>query len=178
VKICVFGAGAIGGYLAGFLAKSGADVSVVARGAHLQAIRDNGLKVELPDGNIVQARPRASDKPGDLGPQDAVLVTVKAPSLPSVADLIAPLLGPKTQVAFITNGIPWWYFLDHGGADDGRSLALLDPGDRLRTVVGRERVVGGIAWPASSIPAPGVVRMISGHSRGTFLGRPDGKATP
>jgi len=177
VKICVFGAGAIGGYLAGFLGKSGAEVSVVARGAHLKAIQDNGLKVELPDGSGVHSRPRASDKPADLGSQDAVLVTVKAPSLPSVADLIGPLLGPKTQVAFITNGIPWWYFLDHGGPNDGRSLALLDPGNRLRTVIGRERVVGGVAWPASSIPTPGVVK-ISGHSRGTFFGRPDGKTTP
>ncbi|MBM3532192.1 MAG: 2-dehydropantoate 2-reductase [Alphaproteobacteria bacterium] len=177
MKICVFGAGAIGGYLAGFLGKSGAEVSVVARGAHLKAIQDDGLRVELPEGSGVHSRPRASDNPAELGPQDAVLVTVKAPSLPSVADLIGPLLGPKTQVAFITNGIPWWYFLDHGGGDDGRSLALLDPGDRLRTVIGRERVIGGIAWPASSIPSPGIVR-ISGHSRGTFFGRPDGRTTP
>jgi len=177
VKICVFGAGAIGGYLAGFLSKSSAEISVVARGTHLKAIQENGLKVELPEGASVPSRPRASDKPADLGVQDAVLVTVKAPSLPSVADQIGPLLGPKTQVAFITNGIPWWYFLDHGGPNDGQSLPLLDPGDRLRTLIGRERIVGGIAWPASSIPSPGVVK-ISGHSRGTFFGRPDGRTTP
>ncbi|MSP49549.1 MAG: 2-dehydropantoate 2-reductase [Alphaproteobacteria bacterium] len=178
MKICIFGAGAIGGYLAGFLAKSGADVSVVARGTHLQAIRERGLTVELADGGSVHARPKASDKPTDLGPQDAVIVTVKAPSLPSVADAIGPLLGPETPVAFLANGIPWWYFLGHGGPDDGRRLPLLDPGDRLRTAVGPERVVGGVIWPASSVPSPGVIKMISGNSRGTFLGRPDGRTTP
>ena len=120
MKICIFGAGAIGGYIAGFLAKSGADVSVVARGAHLKAIQENGLTVELADGARIQPRPKASDDPATLGPQDAVLVTVKAPALPSVAGAIGPLLGAKTPVAFLTNGIPWWYFLGHGGPDDGR----------------------------------------------------------
>ncbi len=177
MRICVFGAGAIGGYLAGFLAKSGADVSVVARGAHLKAIQEKGLTVELPDGAPVRSTPRASDDPARLGPQDAVLVTVKAPALPSVAGAIGPLLKPKTPVAFLTNGIPWWYFLGHGGPDDGRSLSLLDPGDRLRAAVGAERVVGGVAWPASAVPSPGVIK-IRGHSRGTFLGRPDGSSTP
>jgi 2-dehydropantoate 2-reductase len=177
VKICIFGAGAIGGYMAGFLGKSGADVSVVARGAHLKAIQENGLTVELPDGSSVQSRPRASDKPEAIGPQDAVLVTVKAPALPSVADAIGPLLGPDTLVAFLTNGIPWWYFLGHGGPDDGRSLPLLDPGDRLRTAIGKERVVGGVAWPASAVPSPGVIK-IRGHSRGIILGMPDGSMSP
>ena len=177
MRICIFGAGAIGGYIAGFLAKAGADVSVVARGQHLKAIQENGLTVEQADGASIQARPRASDDPATLGPQDAVLVTVKAPALPSVAGAIAPLLGPKTPVAFLTNGIPWWYFLGHGGPDDGRSLALLDPSDRLRRAIGKERVVGGVAWPASAVPSPGVIR-IRGHSRGTILGMPDGSASP
>ncbi len=177
MKICIFGAGAIGGYIAGFLAKSGADVSVVARGAHLKAIQDNGLTVEQADGPSIHAKVNASDDPAKLGPQDAVLVTVKAPALPSVAGAIGPLLGPTTPVAFLTNGIPWWYFLGHGGPDDGRSLALLDPGDRLRRAIGKERVVGGVAWPASAVPSPGVIR-IRGHSRGTILGMPDGSASP
>ena len=177
MKICIFGAGAIGGYIAGFLAKSGADVSVVARGQHLKAIQENGLTVELADGAKIHARPKASDDPAKLGPQDAVLVTVKAPALPSVAGAIGPLLGAKTPVAFLTNGIPWWYFLGHGGPDDGRSLSLLDPSDRLRAAIGPARVVGGVAWPASAVPEPGVIR-IRGHSRGTFLGRPDGTTTP
>ncbi len=178
MKLCIFGAGAIGGYLAAYFAKSGADVSVVARGAHLEAIKERGLTVELADGSKLEARPRASADPTELGRQDAVIVTVKAPSLPSVAAAIGPLIGPETQVAFLGNGIPWWYFLAHGGADDGKSLALLDPGDRLRAAVGLEQLVGGVIWPASSVPAPGVVKMISGNSRGTFLGRPDGRTTP
>ena len=177
MRICVFGAGAIGGYLAGYLANSGADVSVVVRGAHLKAIQADGLRVEV-DGNVIHTRPRASDDPATLGRQDAVLVTVKAPSLPSVAATIAPLLGPDTPVAFINNGVPWWYFMGHGGAMDGNRLPLLDPGDALWNVVGPARTVGGIFWPASSVPAPGHIRMVSGASRGTVLGAPDGVTTP
>ena len=177
LRICVFGAGAIGGYMAGLLAKSGADVSVVVRGAHLRAIQAEGLKVEI-DGGIVHSHPRASDDPASLGVQDAVLVTVKAPSLPSVAATIAPLLGPDTPVAFINNGIPWWYFMGHGGAMDGTHLPLLDPGAGLWNAVGPHRTVGGIFWPASSVPAPGHVRMVSGAARGTVLGAPDGVTMP
>ena len=177
MKICVYGAGAIGGYLAGFLAQGGADVSVVARGAHLQAIREGGLKVETADGDV-HVRVRASDDPAELGVQDAVLVSVKAPSLPSVAAGIAPLLGPDTPAAFLNNGVPWWYFMHHGGAQDGARLPLLDPGDGLWNAVGPARTVGGIFWPASSVPAPGVVRLVSGAGRGTVLGAPDGLATP
>ena len=178
MKLCVFGAGAIGGYLAASLAAAGNEVSVVARGGHLQAIQAKGLTVELADGGALHARPRASDDPAALGPQDAVLVTVKAPSLPSVAAGIGKLIGPDTLVAFIGNGVPWWYFLAHGGPNDAKSLALLDPGDRLRQAVPLEQLVGGVIWPAASVPAPGVVKMISGKSRGTFLGRPDGRSTP
>ena len=131
MKVCVFGAGAIGGHVAGRLAKGGAEVSVVARGAHLAAIRANGLRVELPD-EVIDCRPAASADPAELGPQDAVVVTVKAPALPSVAAAIAPLLGPDTAVAFVMNGIPWWYFHAHGGALDGRRLPLAR--SRRRTV--------------------------------------------
>lgn len=176
VKICVFGAGSVGGYLAGFLAKGGADVSVVARGAHLAAIHANGLTVETPDGSINMKLP-ASDNPGDLGRQDAVLVTVKAPSLPHVAATIAPLLGRDTSVAFPMNGIPWWYFHAHGGELDGRRLPHLDPGDALWNTIGPQRAIGGIFWPACSVPAPGVVRLLTGAGRGTVFGEPDGSTT-
>src|SRR5438046_1398396 len=114
MRICVFGAGAVGGYLAGFLAQGGAEVSVVARGAHLAAIRANGLRVETPD-SAITVKLSASDNPADLGPQDAVIVAVTAPALPTVAATIAPLLAADTPVAFPMNGIPWWYFHAHGG---------------------------------------------------------------
>ena len=177
MKICVFGAGAIGGYLAGLLGASGAETSIVARGPHLAAIRASGLRVELP-GKHVSAHVMASDDPAELGPQDAVIVTVKAPSLPSVAGSIGPLLAPHTVVAFVTNGIPWWYFYRHGGALDGQRIARLDPEGALWTKVGPERVIGGIAWPASSVPEPGLVRLLSGETLGTTFGEPDGSSSP
>lgn len=176
MRICIYGAGAIGGYMAGLLAKAGIDTSVVVRGAHMKAIQENGLKVELEDG-IVHSHPRASDDPASLGKQDAVLVTVKVPSLPSVAAGIAPLLGPDTPVVFVNNGIPWWYFMNHGGAADGTRIPRLDPNDALWNAVGPARTIGGIFWPASSVPAPGHVRMVSGASRGTTIGAPDGVTT-
>ena len=177
MRICVFGAGAIGGYLAGFLAHAGHDVSVVVRGAHLKAIQDGGLKVEV-EGKVIHTHPKASADPASLGVQDAVLVTVKAPSLPSVAETITPLLGPDTPVVFINNGIPWWYFMAHGGPMDGRRLPVMDPGDALWTTIGPARTVGGIFWPASQVPEPGYVRMVSGAGRGTTIGAPDGVVTP
>ncbi|MDB5374812.1 MAG: 2-dehydropantoate 2-reductase, partial [Belnapia sp.] len=107
MRICIYGPGAIGGYLAGRLAKGGAEVSVVARGAQLAAIRERGLLVRTAEGNI-HCRPHASADPAELGPQDAVVVCTKVPALAGVARAIAPLLGPETPVAFVTNGIPWW----------------------------------------------------------------------
>jgi len=177
LRICVFGAGSVGGYLAGSLARGSADVSVVARGAHLAAIRGGGLTVETPDATI-NARLPASDDPADLGPQDAVIVTVKAPSLPAVAATIGPLLGADTAVAFVMNGIPWWYFHGHADPFEGRRLPRLDPGDALWRAVGPERAIGGVFWPACSVPAPGVVRLLTGAGRGTVFGEPAGTTTP
>ncbi len=177
MRICVFGAGSVGGYLAGYLSRGGADVSVVARGAHLAAIRANGLTVETPDETLTVRLP-ASDKPDDLGRQDVVLVTVKAPSLPDVAATIAPLLGPDTAVAFVMNGIPWWYFHAHGGASDGRQLPLLDPSGALWRVAGPERAIGAVFWPACSVPAPGVIRLLTGAGSGTVFGEPSNAVTP
>ncbi len=175
MRICIFGAGAIGGFIAGYLARAGADVSVVARGAHLAAIRADGLTVEAPDESFT-VRVRASDDPAELGAQDGVLVTVKAPALPGVALQMAPLLGPDTPVAFLTNGVPWWYFHGHGGSFEGRNIARLDPDGGIWTAIGA-RTVGGIAWPASSVPRPGVVRVLSPKSRPTILGAIDGVTT-
>ena len=193
MRLCVYGAGAVGGYLAGFLARGGAEVSVVARGAHLAAIRADGLRVETPD-EALTVRVAASDDPAVLGPQDAVLVTVKAPALGEVAARIGPLLGPETAVAFVMNGIPWWYFhalgtplgtrqggawdgAAGGGADgtaDGQAIPLLDPAGELARSVGASRAIGGVFWPACSVPRPGVVRLLTGAGRGTSLGEPDG----
>src|SRR6185312_2555177 len=108
MRICVYGAGAIGGHLAVRLARGGAEISVIARGAHLAAIRENGLTVHAVDG-IHRVRVAATDDPATLGAQDAVFVTVKAPALPQVAAGIGPLLKSRTPVAFVMNGIPWWY---------------------------------------------------------------------
>ena len=176
MRICVFGAGAVGGYLAGFLARGGAEVSVVARGAHLAAIRADGLRVETPD-EAITVRVAASDDAAELGPQDAVLVTVKAPGLAEMATRIGPLLGPETSVVFVMNGIPWWYFHGLGGPRDGEAIPLLDPGGGLARSVGARRAIGGVFWPACSVPRPGVVRLLTGAGRGTVLGEPDGAAS-
>ncbi len=177
MRICIFGAGAIGGFIAAYMARAGVDVSVVARGAHLRAIRANGLTVETRDEKFTVPI-TASDDPAALGPQDGVVVTVKTPALPTVARTIAPLLRDDTPVAFLNNGVPWWYFHGHGGKLDGRRLPLLDPDDVIWNAIGPRRTVGGIAWPASSVPHPGVIHVNDPKYRATILGPPDGVATP
>lgn len=176
MKVCVFGAGAIGGHLAGRLAKGGAEVSVVARGPHLEAIRAKGLLVRAPDGDI-HAPVRASMDPAELGPQDAVIVTVKAPALPSVAAAIGPLLRPDTPVAFVMNGIPWWYFHAQGGPQDGMRLPKVDPEDAVWNAVGPQRAIGGVVYSACTVTAPGEVLVESQRSR-VVLGEPDGARSP
>ncbi len=173
MKVCVFGAGAIGGHLAVRLVRGGADVSVVARGAQLAAIRQAGLKVIAADGEF-EARVRASADPAELGAQDAVLVTVKAPALPEVAATIAPLLGPDTPVAFVMNGIPWFYFHAIGGALEGRRLPKIDPGDALWRSVGPERAIAGVVYAASAVIRPGVIELENPNSR-VVLGEADGR---
>ncbi|WP_135466441.1 ketopantoate reductase family protein [Crenalkalicoccus roseus] len=176
MRICVYGPGAIGGHLAARLAKGGAEVSVVARGAQLEAIRARGLAVRAADG-VIECRPRASDDPAELGPQDAVVVTTKVPALPSVAARIAPLLGADTPVAFVTNGIPWWYFDWHGGPREGDRVPEADPGDVVRRAVGVERAIGGVIYSACSVAEPGVVEVTSRTSK-LILGEPDGARSP
>lgn len=184
MRICVYGAGAIGGHLAGRLAKGGADVSVIGRGAHLEAIRERGLTVRAKDGELF-SRPRAATSAAELGPQDAVIVTVKAPALQAVAAGIAPLLGPETAVAFVMNGIPWWYFDRHGGAMEGRRLPAIDPGDAVRNAIGVERTIGGVVYSACHVESPGVVvsehadiRVILGEPNGSISARAQAIAAP
>ena len=173
MRVCVFGAGAIGGHLAMRFARGGAEVSVVARGPHLAAIQRNGLTVHAVDGEH-NVRVAASDDPSTLGPQDAVVVTVKAPALPQVAAGIAPLLGSGTSVAFVMNGIPWWYFHALPGKLEGRRLPRIDPDDVLWRAVGPERAIGGVVYAASAVVAPGVIDVEQPRSRVVF-GEPDGR---
>lgn len=174
MRICVYGAGAIGGHIAARLAKGGAEVSIVARGPHLRAVQEDGLTVQAADG-VLHCRPRATDDPSRLGPQDAVIVTVKAPALPAVAAGIGPLLGPETAVAFVMNGIPWWYF--DRTPQEGRQLPLLDPGDAVREAVGVHRTIGGVVYSAATVTRPGYVEALAPDNR-VILGEPDGAMTP
>lgn len=174
-RITVYGAGAIGGHLAARLAAGGATVSVVARGPHLAAMQREGLRVEAPDG-VLAAPVFATGEPREIGVQDLVVVSVKAPALASVAAGIGPLLGPATPVAFVMNGIPWWYFHRQGSADDGRRLPRVDPGDAMWNAVGPARALGGVIYSACTVTRPGVVHVETRRNR-LVLGEPDGALT-
>lgn len=143
MKICVFGAGAVGGHLAARLAAAGNDVSVVARGAHLQAMRDRGIRL-LHGDEVISGKVRTDG----LGAQEAVFVTLKANLLPVFAGAAAPLLGPGTPVVFVQNGIPWWY----------GDLPKLDPDRKLARAVSAGRIIGGVAYSANEVVEPGVIR--------------------
>lgn len=171
MRICVYGAGAIGGHLAVRLARGGAEVSVLARGPHLAAIQRDGLTVHASDGQH-NVRVQASDDAKALGPQDAVIVTVKAPALPAVAAGIGPLLKSDTSVAFVMNGIPWFYFHGIGGKLEGHRLPKIDPDDALWRTVGPERAMAGVVYAASAVIAPGVIEVENADPR-IVLGEPD-----
>ncbi|HUQ76031.1 MAG TPA: 2-dehydropantoate 2-reductase [Burkholderiales bacterium] len=168
MKICVFGAGAVGGHMAAKLAAKGHDVSVVARGAHLEAILRNGLKL-LHGKQTIIGRVRAAEKARELGAQDAVFVTLKANSLGTFADQCAPLLRKDTAVVFVQNGIPWWY---------DRSLTRLDPDGRLARAVPMEQVVGGVAYSANELIEPGVIENHVPGNNMFPIGRADRVETP
>ncbi len=174
-RICIFGAGAIGSHLATRAALGGAEVSVIARGPHLAAMKENGITLHAHDG-VRTVKVQAAATAAEIGPVDAVLITTKVPALPVAAEAIGPLLGPDTPVAFVTNGIPWWYFLRHGGAAEGRRLPLLDPGGVIERLVGIERTLGGVVYSASEVIAPGVVKSEHADIK-LFLGEPDGSQT-
>ena len=171
MKICVFGAGAIGGHLAARLAKGGAETSLIARGPQLAAIQANGLRVTTPE-ETIHVHPRAAATAAELGPQDAVIITTKQTALPSVAAAIGPLLGPDTSVTFVMNGIPWWYFDHEGGPQQGKRLPLVDASDTVRDLVGIGRTIGGVIWSACTITEPGVVQVATQSNR-LILGEPD-----
>lgn len=174
MKICIYGAGAVGGLMAAWLARSGHDVSVVARGATLEAIRRQGLRVRS-EGGVESFPVRADAEPGKLGAQDYVLVAVKAQSLTEVADRIAPLLRRDTSIVTAMNGVPWWFFdrlAFHGGKE---RLESLDPGGRLARAMPTERIVGCVIHLAASTPEPGLVSHNMG--RKLIVGEPGGRST-
>ena len=170
MKICIYGAGAIGGYMAAMLKRGGADVSIVARGAHLDAIRQNGLKLLVDGTEIIEHMP-ATSKPSDLGAQDYVIVTLKAHQAWQVAEDMKPLLGTNTAVVTAQNGLPWWYFHGLGPSMAGLRLQSVDPDNRQWNAIGPERVIGATVYPATEIVGPGVIKHIYGNQFG--LGEPD-----
>lgn len=175
MHVCIFGAGAIGGYLAAKLAATGeVDLSLVARGPHLDAIRARGITL-VEDGGTTVRQVKATGDAAELGTQDYVILALKAHAVPAALDAIAPLLGPDTAVVTAQNGVPWWYFFDAGGRLEGRRIAAVDPGGRIWDRIGPERAIGCVVYPAAEIAAPGVVRVVEGDR--FTLGEPSGKQT-
>jgi len=172
MKICVFGAGAIGGYMGVKLAQAGADVSLVARGPHLAAMQAKGLTLIEEDGAPQTVQVTASDNPADLGPQDYVIVTLKAHSVPPVVPKMQPLIGPNTTIVSGVNGVPWWYFHKIGGPLEGTRLASVDPGNAQWDGFGPDRVLGCVVYPAAEVLEPGTIKHIEGNR--FSLGEPDG----
>ncbi|MDQ2092290.1 2-dehydropantoate 2-reductase [Marimonas arenosa] len=175
-KICIFGAGAIGGMMAHALHKAGAEVSLVARGPHLAAIQEKGLTF-IKDGVSETIDVKASDNPADLGVQDYVIITLKAHSVPPIVDQFAPLLGPDTAIVSAVNGVPWWYFHKaNSGTDlDEKPVETTDPGGAQWYAFGPERAIGCVVYPACEVTEPGVVLHRSGDR--FTLGEPSGERT-
>ncbi len=174
MKICVYGAGAIGGYLGAELALSGADVTLIARGPHLAAMKEHGVRLRI-DGEERVARPVCTDDPAEVGPQDYVIVTLKAHSVPAIVDVMQPLLGPDTAVVWAVNGVPWWYFHRLEGPWEDHRLESVDPDGSQWDKIGPERAIGCVVYPAAEVPEPGVIRHIEGNR--FTLGEPTGEKT-
>lgn len=164
MKICVVGAGAIGGLMGAKLALAGEEVTLIARGAHLDAIRNNGLKLITEDGGEqVAAGVKATNDMKQAGPHDLVILALKAHQIEPIAGELRALFGPNTAVVTMQNGIPWWYFQKHGGEFEGRRVETVDPHGALMASIEVERILGCVVYPAAEIVAPGVVRLIEGN---------------
>ena len=174
MKICIYGAGAIGGYLGAGLALKGVDVTLIARGPHLAVMQEHGLKL-IKDGEERVAKVTATDDPAEAGPQDYVIVTLKAHSVPPIADQFAPLFHDETAVVWGVNGIPWWYFHGLEGDHKDRRIECLDPGGVLWDHLGPERMIGCAVYPAAEVPEPGVIQHVEGDR--FSLGEPSGEKT-
>jgi 2-dehydropantoate 2-reductase len=163
MRIAVVGAGAIGGYLGGWLSAAGDDVTFIARGANLDAIAANGMRVIGEDGVEVTSKgARAVRTMRDAGPQDAVLLTVKAHQVAAVAADLSALMSDDTTIVTMQNGIPWWYFHKHGGEFDGRPVASADPDGTIARHIDSDRIVGSVVYPAATLVSPGVVQVVEG----------------
>jgi len=174
MKICIYGAGAVGGYLGVLLKRGGADVSLIARGPHLATIRQNGMKLLIGGCELIEHMP-ATDNPAELGPQDYVVICLKSHQAWEVAGDMAPLFGPTTAVVTAQNGIPWWYFYGLEGQYANLQPQSVDPDSRQWRLIGPHRAIGCTVYPATEIVAPGVIKHIYGDRFG--LGEPTRKET-
>ena len=175
MKVCIYGLGAIGGFLGYHLAKAGYDVSAVARGRTLAAVRERGLRFESRERSGTVPL-RVSEDTRSLGRQDLVVIAVKAYSMPEVARGIGPLLGPDTVVLPAMNGVPWWFCQGIGGPLDGAVLQSVDPGSRIASAIPAGSVVGCVVHIAASCPEPG--RVAGGDSKRLIIGEPSGNLSP
>jgi 2-dehydropantoate 2-reductase len=174
VRIVIAGAGAIGGYIGARLAKAGGDVVLFARGAHLEAMRDRGLRVLSPDGDF-EVKPEVTGDLNAIGRADVIVLGVKAHALTALAPQLRPLFGPDTVVVSTQNGIPWWYFQGYGGELDGLRLERVDPGGVIAAAIEPRRVVGSLAYFSTDIAEPGVIHHTEGNR--ISFGEPDGTRT-
>ncbi|HYD78099.1 2-dehydropantoate 2-reductase [Ramlibacter sp.] len=175
MKVCIYGAGAIGGWIGTRLARAGCEVSVVARGATLAALQRHGLRLQE-KGESVSAPVRASANPAELGAQDLVVVAVKAPAMAAVAEAIGPLIGPDTLVLTAMNGVPWWFFEGFGGDYAGLRLKAIDPDGLIAAAIPARHVIGCVVHASCSLPEPGLVQHHSGER--LIVGEPAGGTTP
>lgn len=174
MKVCVVGAGSIGGYVGVKLALAGEEVTLIARGPHLEAIKRDGLKLIMHDGAEHVAKDvKATRYMAEAGPQDVVILAVKAHQVEPIAEELRTLFGPETAMVTMQNGIPWWYFQKHGGEFEGRGLRTVDPNGVIARNIDPERIVGCVVYPAAEIEAPGVIRHVEGDR--FPIGELDGK---
>ncbi|WP_373084683.1 2-dehydropantoate 2-reductase [Sneathiella sp.] len=176
MRVCIFGAGAIGGYVGALLARQGdADISLIARGPHLAAIRENGLTLETGSETFIQKNVTATDNPADLGVQDFVIIALKAHSVPAVVDTMQPLLGPDTAVVTAQNGLPWWYFYGIDGIHKNKRIDATDPEGHIWDRVGPARAIGCVVYQAAEVTKPGVITHRAGDR--FPVGEPTGERT-
>lgn len=180
MKVCVYGAGAIGGYMGVQLALAGAEVSLIARGPHLAAMQANGVKLRIKNAEGVEeervAKIKATNDPKEVGVVDVVIIALKGNAIPNIIDAMKPLLGPDTMIIPAVNGIPYWYFYKHGGKLENTILETIDPEGRQWKELGPERAIGCIVYPAAEVVEPGVIQHIYGNK--FPLGEPSDEETP